>query len=110
MSRSERKLASVGRALIINPQLLFYDEPLEGLDYVGEEKVKKIILKQKMETRTILIVGQNLRFAMQVADKIIVLYDGKVVFDGAPPGLFKNEHFFIKQLLSKPLEDKRECE
>jgi ABC-type transporter Mla maintaining outer membrane lipid asymmetry ATPase subunit MlaF len=110
MSRSERKLANVGRAIIINPEILFYDEPLEGLDYIGEEKVKKIILRQKLEGRTILMVSQDLRFAMQVADRIIVLFDGAVVFEGPPAGLFKNEHFFIKQLLTKPQEDKRSCE
>ncbi len=110
MSRSERKLASVGRAQIINPEIYFYDEPLDGLDYVGEAKVKKIIINQKKDLRTILLVGQNIRFAMQVAAKIIVLYDGKVIFDGTPSGLLKNDHFFIKQLLSKPADDKRECD
>ncbi len=109
MSRSERKLASVGRALIINPEILFYDEPSEGLDYIGVGKVKNIIMKQKMDGRTILIVSQDLKFAMQVADRIIVLFDGSVIFEGSPSGLIHNDHFFIRQLLSKPQEEKPVC-
>ena len=104
LSRGERKLASVCRGMIIAPEYVFYDEPLQGLDYAAADRVKKVITRQAMEKKTILIVEQSLSFAMKVADKVMVLVDGHIVHDGPVQGLYSNDNPFVKRLVASRKE------
>jgi len=100
LSRGERKLAGICRGMIIAPEYLFYDEPLQGLDYAAADRVKKVIVRQAMEKRTLLIVEQSLSFAMKVADKVLVFVDGRKVYDGPVSGLYASEDPFIQRLVA----------
>jgi phospholipid/cholesterol/gamma-HCH transport system ATP-binding protein len=101
MSRGERKLGSVGRTLVASPGIIYYDEPLEGLDYQTARKVREIIRRQKQEKKTLIIIEQDLEFALKIADKIIILYDGKLLFEGTPGDLNQSDKPFIKDLLKR---------
>jgi ABC-type transporter Mla maintaining outer membrane lipid asymmetry ATPase subunit MlaF len=100
LSRGERKLAGISRGMIIAPEYLFYDEPLQGLDYTAADRVKKVIIRQSQEKRTIVIVEQSLSFAMKIADKVLVFVDGRLVFDDCPDCLNASPHPFIQRLVA----------
>jgi len=99
LSRAEKKMISIARAMIINPEMYIYDFPFEGLDYFYINKIKNIIFEQKKKRRTLLISDNHLDFALEIADKVLVLYEGKLLFFDSPDKLLQTEHPFIKELL-----------
>ena len=81
LSGGERQMLAVGRALMIDPELLLMDEPSEGLAPVMVQHLEGIIARLKGEGLAILLVEQNLFSALEVADRVYVLETGKVVFE-----------------------------
>jgi branched-chain amino acid transport system ATP-binding protein len=82
LSGGERGMLAVGRALMINPQLILMDEPSEGLAPVMVQHLEEIILDLKREGLSILLVEQNLYSALAVADRVYILETGQVVHQG----------------------------
>ncbi|MGI4792959.1 MAG: ABC transporter ATP-binding protein [Janthinobacterium lividum] len=84
LSGGERGLLALARALVTDPRLLLLDEPSEGLAPVMVQYVEQVIQDLKRSGLAILLVEQNLRSALLVADRVCVLESGQVVFSGAP--------------------------
>lgn len=89
LSGGERQMLAVGRALMIDPQLILMDEPSEGLAPVMVQHLEKIVLDLKKEGLSILLVEQNLYSALAVADRVYVLDTGKIVHEGSAKALEK---------------------
>ena len=87
MSGGERQMLAVGRALMAKPQLLMLDEPSLGLAPRIVKEIFHIILHLKQTGVAILLVEQNARAALQVADYAYVLEIGDVVLQGAAADL-----------------------
>jgi branched-chain amino acid transport system ATP-binding protein len=81
LSGGERGMLAVGRALMLDPELILMDEPSEGLAPVMVQHLEGIIAQLKTEGLGILLVEQNLYSALAVADRVYVLETGKVVFE-----------------------------
>jgi branched-chain amino acid transport system ATP-binding protein len=81
LSGGERGMLAVGRALMLNPELILMDEPSEGLAPVMVQHLEGIIAQLKAEGLGILLVEQNLYSALAVADRVYVLETGKVVYE-----------------------------
>ncbi len=81
LSGGERQMLAVGRALMIDPELILMDEPSEGLAPVMVQHLEDIIEKLKKQGLSILLVEQNLYSALAVADRVYVLETGKVVYE-----------------------------
>jgi branched-chain amino acid transport system ATP-binding protein len=79
LSGGERGMLAVGRALMIDPELILMDEPSEGLAPVMVQHLEGIIGDLKREGLSILLVEQNLYSALAVADRVYVLETGQVV-------------------------------
>jgi len=100
LSGGMKKRASLARALALDPQLLFCDEPSAGLDPVTSEALDALILNLKQQLKmTIVIVTHELASIHRIADKIIFLDGGKMVFFGAleaakKAGIPQIDHFF----------------
>ena len=91
LSGGEQQMVAIGRALMTNPTLLLMDEPSEGLSPLLVREIGQIIGALKRERLSILLVEQNLPFALGLADRAYVMNKGQIVFDGDPEALARNE-------------------
>ncbi len=82
LSGGEQQMLAIGRALMANPRLLLLDEPSLGLAPLFVEEIFRIIEDLKREGRTILIVEQNARAALEIADHAYVLQSGHIGIEG----------------------------
>jgi len=91
LSGGEQQMLTVARALVGNPRVLLMDEPTEGLSpqIVGE--LKQLVLKLRDSGLAILLVEQNIEFALDLADSVSVMDKGKIVWHGLPRDLAADE-------------------
>ncbi|MED4229352.1 ABC transporter ATP-binding protein [Neobacillus cucumis] len=91
MSGGEQQMLAIGRALMMNPQVLMLDEPSMGLAPIIVEQIFEIILELNKEGMTILLVEQNAFQALQIADRGYVIQTGEIVMNGNGKDLMANE-------------------
>jgi len=82
LSGGEQQMLAIGRALIANPQLILMDEPSEGLSPRIVDEVGDIVGRLNSEGCAILIVEQNLSFALKYTKRILVMNKGQIVYSG----------------------------
>ncbi|MGD9712572.1 MAG: ABC transporter ATP-binding protein, partial [Thermomicrobiales bacterium] len=78
LSGGEQSMLAIGRALTVNPRLLIMDEPTEGLAPLLVETVRGVVEQLRRQGLTVLLVEQNLRFALEVADQVAVMHRGSI--------------------------------
>jgi len=91
LSGGEQEMLAIGRALLLNPKLLFLDEPSQGLAPLIVQDVFRIVTTMRNEGISVLLVEQNVRGAVAIADRAYVLDDGKVVYEGPAAEFAKDE-------------------
>jgi branched-chain amino acid transport system ATP-binding protein len=91
LSGGEQQMVAIGRALMTNPTLLLMDEPSEGLSPLLVREIGQIVAALKRERLSILLVEQNLPFALALADRVYVMNKGQIVFEGDPETLAGDE-------------------
>ncbi len=91
LSGGEQQMLAMGRALMSSPKLMMLDEPSMGLAPILVEQIFDIIKELHKEGTTILLVEQNARMALSVADRGYVLETGKVVTSGSGQELLDDE-------------------
>ena len=87
LSGGEQQMLAIGRALVSKPRLLLMDEPSMGLSPIYVNKIFEIIEEVHKEGISILLVEQNAKKALSIADKAYVLEIGKIVKEGLPADL-----------------------
>jgi branched-chain amino acid transport system ATP-binding protein len=91
LSGGEQEMLSIGRALLLNPRLLLLDEPSQGLAPLIVKEVFRIIAAMRNEGISVLVVEQNVRVSLGIADRAYVLDDGKIVYSGNAAELAADE-------------------
>ena len=91
LSGGEQEMLSIGRALLLNPRLLILDEPSQGLAPLIVREVFRIVQQMKTEGISVLLVEQNARMSLEIADNAYVLDDGIVVYSGPAKELAADE-------------------
>jgi branched-chain amino acid transport system ATP-binding protein len=91
LSGGEQEMLSIARALLINPKLLILDEPSQGLAPLIVREVFRIVARMREEGITVLLVEQNVRMSLEIADQAYVLDDGHVVYSGPARALATDE-------------------
>jgi branched-chain amino acid transport system ATP-binding protein len=91
LSGGEQQMLAIGRALMTNPTLLLMDEPSEGLSPLLVREIGRIVGELKRERLSILLVEQNLAFALSLVDRVYVMNKGQIVFSGGPDALAADE-------------------
>lgn len=92
LSGGEQQMVAVGRGLMSRPRLLMFDEPSLGLAPILVREIFDVISRIRSEGTTVLIVEQNVRQTLGIADRAYVLETGKVVMEGSGAELLGNEH------------------
>src|SRR5207248_5218254 len=83
LSGGEQQMLAIGRALMGNPRVLLMDEPSEGLAPQLVAEVSRAIARLKAEGQSILLVEQNIKLTLSLADDVVIINTGRVVFRGA---------------------------
>jgi branched-chain amino acid transport system ATP-binding protein len=87
LSGGEQQMLAIGRALMSNPDLVLMDEPSEGLSPRYVLHVVDILRRMRSLGHAILLVEQNLSMALSVADQVLIISSGRLVFCGTPADL-----------------------
>jgi branched-chain amino acid transport system ATP-binding protein len=92
LSGGEQQMLVIGRSLMSNPELLILDEPSLGLAPIIVAKVLDTLRQINDEGVAILLVEQNIRDSLNIADRGYVLEEGKIIIEGEGRELLSNEH------------------
>tara|TARA_Y100001934_G_C12200759_1_gene701089 strand:- start:316 stop:1059 length:744 start_codon:yes stop_codon:yes gene_type:complete len=84
LSGGERRRLEIARTLASNPKYLLLDEPLTGIDPVSIEEIKIIIKKLKNKNIGVLITDHNVRETLKIVDKVYIVNEGTIFFQGLP--------------------------
>jgi branched-chain amino acid transport system ATP-binding protein len=92
LSGGERQMLAMGRSLMARPKLIMFDEPSYGLAPLMVKDLFKFITTLNGQGITVLLVEQNVRHALEIADQAYVLENGRIVLEGTPEQLLQNGH------------------
>lgn len=91
LSGGEQEMLAIGRTLLLNPRLLLLDEPSQGLAPLVVRELFAVVAGMRKEGISVLLVEQNVRAAVEIADRVYVLDNGRVVFEGAAAEFARDE-------------------
>jgi branched-chain amino acid transport system ATP-binding protein len=91
LSGGEQEMLAIARALLLNPRLLMLDEPSQGLAPLIVKQVFEVIVAARKEGMSVLLVEQNVRAAVEVADRAYVLENGSMAYEGPAAEFAKDE-------------------
>ena len=105
LSGGMQKRVSFARAIVTKPNTILYDEPTAGLDPMSSTLIEDYIVRLKHEINAAsIVVTHQMSTITRTADRVIMLYDGKIVFEGTPEELLKQENPYTKQFVTASLE------
>ncbi len=105
LSGGMRKRAGLARSLVTDPEIILYDEPTTGLDPVTAHIIDQLIidLRSKLGVTSI-VVSHDMEGAYRVADRVAMLYDGRVIAIGTPDDFRQSNDPIVRQFISGALE------
>jgi branched-chain amino acid transport system ATP-binding protein len=99
LSGGEQQMLAIARALMSNPRLLLVDEPTEGLAPLVKKAMEEELLELKQQGITILLADDDTRLATKMADRVYIMDQGRIVWEGAPKQLLEEDQDVIKVYL-----------
>ena len=101
LSGGMKKRVGIARAIAIKPAYLFYDEPTTGLDPVMTDSINRLILKfQNTGEVTSVIITHEMRTVYDVSDRVLLLHEGKIRFDGSPEEIKNVDDLVVQQFIT----------
>ena len=105
LSGGMQKRVSFARAIVTEPKSILYDEPTAGLDPISSTLIEDYIVRLKDDTNAAaVVVTHQMSTIKRTADKVIMLYGGKVVFEGTPEQMLKQDNEYTRQFVTASLE------
>ena len=92
LSGGERRRLEIARTLAARPKFLLLDEPLTGIDPVSIEEIKTIIKQLTKKNIGVLITDHNVRETLKIIDKVYIVNEGYIYFEGSPDEAVRNEN------------------
>jgi len=100
LSYGEQKRVSIARVLLLQPEIVFYDEPTTSLDPLHSRKLfDRMSHLTKAFSQSTLVVSHDIPNAFQYADRIAVLEEGKILEEGTPKQLLSTKNLWIQKFL-----------
>lgn len=101
LSGGQRKRAALARAIALNPEVILYDEPTTGLDPIRSDIISELIVKLGRELGvTSVVVTHDMKSAYKVANRIIMLHNGRIVADGDADHIRNHPHPVVQQFIN----------
>ena len=100
ISGGMRKRVGIARAIAIDPEIILYDEPTTGLDPISTNEINGLIKKVHSDNVTSIIVTHELKTVFDVSNKVIMLYDGQIIFEGTPNELKRSKDKYIRYFIT----------
>lgn len=105
LSGGMQKRVSFARAIVTEPKTILYDEPTSGLDPISSTLIEDYIVRVKEETKAAsIVVTHQMSTIQRTADKVIMLYDGKIVYDGTPKEMLSSTNEYARQFVAASLD------
>ncbi|MGB8329256.1 MAG: ATP-binding cassette domain-containing protein [Polyangiales bacterium] len=100
LSGGMRKRVALARAVAVRPQVVFYDEPAEGLDPINVTRVNRLLLglQEKLKVTSV-VVTHNLKAAFAISDRLALIHDGTVVTTGAPGTFLESDDPIVREFI-----------
>jgi len=106
LSGGQRKRVALARAIALNPDVILYDEPTTGLDPIRSDVINELILKLQREMLvTSVVVTHDMNSAFKVGDRMVLLHDGKLIFDGTPDEIRKSDNPIVQRFIAGEASD-----
>ena len=104
LSGGQKQRVAIARALCMNPDIMLFDEPTSALDPEMVGEVLNVMRELAEEGMTMVIVTHEIGFAREVANRVLFIYDGKILEEGTPSAIFDHpQNPRLKDFLSKVL-------
>lgn len=102
LSGGMKKRVGIARALAMDPDIILFDEPTTGLDPVMAERIDALMadLKNKLKKTTV-IVTHDMDSAFKTADRIAMIYEGKIIEQGSPDEFWRSTNPIVEQFISR---------
>lgn len=101
LSGGQKKRVALARAIALNPEVILYDEPTTGLDPIRADIINELILKLQRELGvTSVVVTHDMTSAYKIADRIIMLHNGKIIADGDGEHIHSHPHPVVQQFIN----------
>ena len=100
LSGGQRKRVALARAIAMDPRVILYDEPTTGLDPIRSDVINELILKLKHEMSvTSIVVTHDMHSALKVGDRLVMLKEGKIIFDGTPDEVRNSDNPIVQRFV-----------
>ena len=110
LSGGMKKRVALARAICIRPEIILYDEPTTGIDPIAADSINELIrsLHDKLKVTSV-VVTHDMKSAYHIADKIAMMYKGKIILEGSPREIKESKdpvvHQFINGLAKGPITE-----
>ena len=100
LSGGQKKRVALARAIALKPEAILYDEPTTGLDPIRSDVINELIIKLQRDMRvTSVVVTHDMHSAFKVADRIVMLHEGKIAYDGTPHAILESEDPIVRRFV-----------
>lgn len=106
LSGGMRKRVALARAVAVRPEVVFYDEPAEGLDPINVTRVNRLLLGLQSSLKvTSVVVTHNLKAAFAISDRLALIHDGAVVATGAPESFLESTDAVVREFIGDRMRE-----
>ena len=100
LSGGQKKRVALARAIALDPRVILYDEPTTGLDPIRADVINELMLKLQQELKvTSVVVTHDMHSAFKVGDRIVMLHEGHLIFDGTPEEIKASDNPVVRHFV-----------
>ncbi len=102
LSGGEKQRLAIASILVMNPQILILDEPTTGLDLRSSRSIIELVKDLHYQNHTVVLVTHDMKLVAEMAQRIIILRNGKIAADNTPKTIFSNKKLLDENFLQPP--------